>query len=179
MSLCFSSFFEFDSFSTGLAAIFFSRLNFKAEEMSQCLSLLLTSLSAFLAWRGLKLLKLAVERKSNFRFSRLSSAGGWLWLRFLLSWTSRRYIKERVKQTMTEPNCNLLEIWEHSPFSWWSCSCLHPMRWQISYLDQSKDRGCSVALHNSWLIYFALSFIYLHGVAAPVSRVGPGSGLTL
>ena len=39
--------------------------------------------------------------------------------------------------------------------SWCSCSCLHPMRWQIScYLGQSEDRGCSIALHNSWLIYF-------------------------
>ena len=29
------------------------------------------------------------------------------------------------------------------------------------YQDQSDDRGCSVALHNSKLIYFALSFIHL------------------
>ena len=74
----------------------------------------------------------------------------------------RRYIKERANQTMTKPNCNLFNIWEHSLVSWCSCSCLLPMRWQIScYLGQPEDRGCSVALHNSWLIYFALSFIHL------------------
>ena len=38
-------------------------------------------------------------------------------------------------------------------------SCLYPIRWQISY--QSEERGCSIALLNSWLIYLALSFIYL------------------
>ena len=60
MSFCLSSFFEFarDEFSICCAAVFFSKLNFKAEE----LSLFSTSLSAFLAWRGLKL---AVERATE------------------------------------------------------------------------------------------------------------------
>ena len=74
-------------------------------------------------------------------------------------------MKDRANQTLTKPNCNFFNIWEHSLNSWCSCSCLHPMRWQIScYLGQSEDRGCSIALHNSWLIYFALSFIHLLGV---------------
>ena len=63
---------------------------------------------------------------------------------------------------MTKPNHALLNIQEHSLLGQCSCSCLYSMRWQIScYMDQSEDRGCSVALHNSQLIYFALSFIYL------------------
>ena len=32
---------------------------------------------------------------------------------------------------------------------------------QLCYLDQSEYRGCSRALHNSWLVCFALSFICL------------------
>ena len=77
----------------------------------------------------------------------------------------RRYIKERANRTVTKPNSNLFNVWERSLNSWCSCSCLRSMRWQIScYLGQSEDRGCSIALHNSWLIYFALSFIHLLGV---------------
>ena len=38
-------------------------------------------------------------------------------------------------------------------------------------MDQSEDRGCSVALHNSQLIYFALSFIHLLG-----EYLGPAAG---
>ena len=56
---------------------------------------------------------------------------------------ARRYIKERVKQTMTKPSCNLFDIWEHSLFNWCSCCCLHPMRGLISlYLDQKESRDC-------------------------------------
>ena len=66
------------------------------------------------------------------------------------------------KQTITKPNCNLFNIWEPSTVSWCSWSCLHQRRWLISWcLDQLEDRGCFVALHKRWLIYFALSFIYL------------------
>ena len=84
---------------------------------------------------------------------------------------SRSNIKEREKQAFTKPNCNLFNIWEHSSVSWCNCNCLHPMRWQIScYLDH---RGCSVALHNRRLIYFALSFLYLL-VTFPGVRPGPG-----
>ena len=32
---------------------------------------------------------------------------------------------------------------------------------QLCYLDQSEDRECSVTSYISWLICFALSFIYL------------------
>ena len=66
--------------------------------------------------------------------------------------------------------------------SWCSYSCLHPMRWQIScYKDQSEDRGYSVALRNSRLICFALSFIYLLDLEARqfarhVQDAGRGSG---
>ena len=49
---------------------------------------------------------------------------------FLALQTPRRYIKERLKQTMTKPNHNFLNIWEHSFVSWWRC--LDPMRWQVS-----------------------------------------------
>ena len=63
---------------------------------------------------------------------------------------------------MTKPNCILFNFWENSPLSCYSYGCLYPMRWQIScYVDQSDDRGCSIALHNRQLIYFALSFIHL------------------
>ena len=79
-----------------------------------------------------------------------------------LSWTaswSRRYIKERAN--LKWPNHNLLNIGEHSLVSWCSCSCLHPIRWQISCLLEAEDRGCSLALCNKGLICFAVSFIYL------------------
>ena len=77
---------------------------------------------------------------------------------------SRRYIKEKLKQTITTPNHNLFIIWEYTLVGWCSCRCLHPMRWQISYyLDQWDDRGCSKALHSSQLIYFAISsYIYIY-----------------
>ena len=65
---------------------------------------------------------------------------------------------------MTKPSSSLSDIWEHSQLSWWSCSCLYPMWWLIScYADQSENRGGSVALLNSWLICFSLSFIHLLG----------------
>ena len=38
------------------------------------------------------------------------------------------------------------------------------------YLDRSEDRGCSIALYNSLLIYFALSFIYLFSSFQVFSR---------
>ena len=52
------------------------------------------------------------------------------------------------------------------------------MRWLIScYLDQSKYRWCySVASHNSWLFYFALSFIHLLGLRAGVTCRVHGHG---
>ena len=43
------------------------------------------------------------------------------------------------------------------------------MQFQIQRDDKSH-RGCSVALHNSWLIYFALSFIYLLGSDSPGTK---------
>ena len=53
----------------------------------------------------------------------------------------------------------------------------HLMTWQIScYFDLSEDRGCSVALHNSQLIYFDLSYINLldtHPVTSIPSTVNP------
>ena len=75
---------------------------------------------------------------------------------------TRRCIKERLNQTRTKPNHNLFSIWAHSLVSWCSWCCCHPMRWHNScYMEQSEDRGCSVALQNSQLFYFALSFIYI------------------
>ena len=72
--------------------------------------------------------------------------------------------KETYKGESKADNCNLYDVWGHSLFSWFSFSCLHPIIWPIScYLNQSEDRGCSIALHNSLLIYFALSFIHLLG----------------
>ena len=60
---------------------------------------------------------------------------------------------------MTKPSRNIFDIWKHSPFRLCSCHCLHPMRWFICcYLDQYKNRGCSVALNRRWLIYLDLSF---------------------
>ena len=77
---------------------------------------------------------------------------------------SRRYIKEGAKQTLNKPNCDSFNIWEHSMVSCYSWSHHYPMTWKISrYMDQSEKRGCSIALLNSWLICFALSFIYLLG----------------
>ena len=82
---------------------------------------------------------------------------------------ARRYIKEGAKQTLNKPNCDSFNIWEHSMVSCYSWSCHYPMTWKISrYMDQSENWGCSIALLISWLICFALSFIYLLGVITGV-----------
>ena len=72
---------------------------------------------------------------------------------------SRRYVKERTKQTMTHPIHDLFTIWECSPVSWCSWSCICPMTPKLCcYM------GCSMVLYDSQLICFALSFINLLAV---------------
>ena len=44
------------------------------------------------------------------------------------------------------------------------------------YLDQTEDRGCTVALNNSWLICFALSFIHLLACHIYHHNLLPGQG---
>ena len=86
----------------------------------------------------------------------------------------RRYIKGRAKHTRTKPNCNLMNIWGHASVSWCSCSCLH---WwdDRSAATRTNQKTCSVALLNTWLIYFALSFIYLLGASCSECQSGRSS----
>ena len=87
-------------------------------------------------------------------------------LRIPLSLSTRTYRKERANQTINKPKFNLFNI--HSLVSCSSCSCLHPMKWQIScYMDKSENRGYSAAWHNGRLLYFALPFINLLVLPSP------------
>ena len=79
----------------------------------------------------------------------------------------RVWVKKIYKGESQADNTVFYSTFANTPHSALTVTAV--MRWQISCymdMDQIINWGCSVALLNSWLICFALSYIYFHGLGS-------------